>query len=197
MGNPRARFDHQFASWLAAFKSRSENPEMMWMEGATAEEINQLEQAAGQIPPDLRRLLLTHNGQDQKATPLHFVNRLLSCEEIIHESTELQEINADVGLSPGEIDGTTPIEEAAWWHKNLLLFLSDDNGGGVAVDRQTGAVWDWDHDGGLFGQLAPDIGTFFEWMCLALKEGRYEKEEPIYYPELDPAKVESQETTAE
>ena len=186
----KKQFDERLARWQKAIRSRMSGTDHEWRSGATTQEIAGLEKWAGQVPIGLRRLLTQYNGQEKDpTTPLYWVNRLLSAEEIIRETDQLQEINEDVGLSRGEIEGTTPVEEAAWWHKDLILFLSDDNGGGVAVDRKTGAVWDWDHDGGMYKKLAPDISTFFELMAAAYEEGRFTVEDAgdlLLLPALDP-----------
>ena len=184
-------FEKRLRRWMDTFESRLvEDKDYEWRPGATSEEIAEFEKWAGEVPLDLRLLLMVHNGQARDPeTPLFWVNRLLSSEEIARETDELQEIHEDVGLSPGEIDGTVPVSEAAWWHKDLMLFLADDNGGGVAVDRKTGAVWDWDHDGGIFGMLAPDIGTFFDLMTAAYEEGKFTVEDAgslLLLPELKP-----------
>ena len=184
------RFHRRYDRWLRAVMRVAPHSEFSWNAGASAEGVAALEEWAGTLPADLRRLVLLHDGQpSEEATPMFWVNRLLSCQEIMHETDELQEINEDIGLNPGEIDGTTPVDEAAWWHRDLILFLSDDNGGGLAIDRKTGAVWDWDHDGGIFGKLAPDIGTFLDKIAGAFDAGHYTIEDAgdeLWLPELDP-----------
>ena len=142
------------------------------------------------MPIDLQRLLRKHNGQDEDATSMYFVNRLLSCGEIQFETDELLEINDEILTAEERKTIDDPIADDDWWHPRLMLVFSDGNGGGIAVDRTSGEVWSWDHDGGLFGIKAPSISKLFEWMTLALDEGRFEgptEYSSPYFPQLDPA----------
>ena len=190
MGKKRGRFDQRFDRWQTAFKVAGAEPELQWNPGATARKMKAFTEWAGQVPPDLRRLLLKHDGQAPDSTPVFWVNRLLSCEEIMKESDGLNDINNDIEIVGSTKMGPVPVAEAVWWHPDLMLFLSDDSGGGIAVDRKTGEVWDWDHDGGMFGMLAPDIGSFFERMAIAYEEKRFTVEDagdPLLLPEINPS----------
>ena len=190
MAEHLARFDERLERWSEAFESRAPDLDFKWHPGATDNEIARLEDWAGQVPADLKRLLMAHNGQPEEATPFFWVNRLLSCDEIIFESTELHEINVDIDPTTASRD--IPMKDAVWWHADLMLFLSDGSGGGVAIDRRTGAIWDWDHDGGMFGMMAPDLGTFLEWIAIAFEEGRFTHEDAgdiLLLPDLSEEKA--------
>ena len=193
IGKGRARFHLRLERWQTAFLATVPAADLMLNPGMTADEMEVFEEWAGRVPPDLRRLLLRHNGQDPNSTPVYGIDRLLSSEKIATESDELNDINTDLEISEAEKTGTIPVKEALWWHPDLMLFLSDDSGGGVAVDRRTGAVWDWDHDGGLFGMLAPSIGIFFDRMATAFKEKRFTIENAgdlLWLPEISPIEEE-------
>ena len=52
-------------------------------------------------------------------------------------------------------------------------------------------MWDWYHDGGMFGMLAPRIREFFERMAIAFEEQRSTIEDAgdlLWRPELKPDK---------
>ena len=72
------------------------------------------------------------------------------------------------------------------WHTNLVI-VSDLAGGGLAIDWYTGEVWEWDHDGGFSGIVAPSWNALLVAMSESLEQGHGEFQDALFYnlPRVD------------
>lgn len=185
-------FEAVFNEWAKLYSSRTGKADLGLFAGASNSDIDTLRRfSGGELPPDLEWLLRLHNGSKYEYQGVVFNNnRLNTVAEIISETIELQEINEQRSRTIDQ-----PIDPDGWWHPRLLLVFTDQNGGGAAVDRRTGEVWHWDHDGGFHGLLAPNLKTFFEWVNLAIQSENYIPfNDDLVLFELDPSKADETET---
>jgi cell wall assembly regulator SMI1 len=128
------------------------------------------------LPRDLRESLAIHDG-NARTFILYGPNEsvfgtLLSLHEIVLAWRSLKSLFA--GRKAGSAKGVKPF----WWHRKWVPALGgfgDHTGIDLDPDRggKLGQVFDWAHDGGVLGVVAPSYGALFARFVRELKEGRY------------------------
>ncbi|MGI9515410.1 MAG: SMI1/KNR4 family protein [Pirellulaceae bacterium] len=120
---------------------------------ASDEQLQQLENEIGfAIPVELRELLSINNGMKHLDDGLY--PPLLSTKQMAKQQKDMLEI-----MEPDDEYTPDNLDECCTWVDWLLLFAESD-GGGYAIDLNSGAIWDWDHDGWTFEHKADSLSEF-------------------------------------
>jgi cell wall assembly regulator SMI1 len=160
--------------------------------GASLDEISELERAMGlNLPPDLRRSLEIHNGQNDPSRCLNFcgVVSLLSTSEILSNWKMLSETNS-------EFDKEEWVKERAakldWWRASCIPFGNCEGDfscvdTSAAGDLPAGRVVQHTHDGEIGETNIRDFTDWLERVASSLEAEKFDRKVHGYftsYPEF-------------
>ncbi len=151
--------------------------------GASSAEIAELEKQVGlTLPPDLRRSLEIHNGQNDPSQCLQFCGTmsLLSTADMIRESKMLTELGIGFDRDNGEYAAGNNSLNGDWWRLSCIPFAHCE-GYYSCVDTlaaehlPAGRIVEHTHDGPMEETNMPSFADWLERVALALEAGRFDR----------------------
>ena len=175
--------EKKWQRWSAAHALRSADETFAQLKGASDEEILTAEKKLGKtFPADFFVFLKLVNG-DPDEISFYDGSSLLYLDSIVKGTLINQEIAEDFAPQHGDLPS-----KGDWWHPNFVQ-VTDNSGGGLCIDVNTGHVWYWNHDGGIFGRVAMSWSDFLEMTAAQLEatEGKIDSIDLSFFdaPYLD------------